>query len=42
MLRKTITLALMAGAFVLSACNTVAGAGEDLKSASKEVEKEIK
>jgi len=42
MLRKTITLALMAGAFVLSACNTVSGAGEDLQSASKEVEKEMK
>lgn len=42
MLRKTITLALMAGTFVLAACNTVAGAGDDLKSASKEVKEEIK
>lgn len=42
MLRKSIALALMAGSLVLAGCNTVSGAGEDLKSASKEVKEEIK
>jgi predicted small secreted protein len=42
MLRKSIALALVAGSLVLSACNTVAGAGEDLQSASQEVKEEIK
>jgi predicted small secreted protein len=42
MLRKTIALALVAGSLVLSACNTVEGAGEDLQSASQEVKEEIK
>lgn len=41
MLRKTIALALMAGTFVLTACNTVDGAGRDLSSASKDVKEEI-
>jgi predicted small secreted protein len=42
MLRKSIALALVAGSLVLSACNTVEGAGEDLQSASQEVKEEIK
>ena len=42
MLRKTIAMAFVAGTLMLSACNTVAGAGEDLQSASKEVKEEIK
>jgi predicted small secreted protein len=42
MLRKSIALALVAGSLVLSACNTVEGAGEDLQSASQEVKEGIK
>jgi predicted small secreted protein len=42
MVRKFITLALVAGTFAISACNTVSGAGEDLQSASQEVKEEIK
>lgn len=34
-------LALGAAALTATACNTVEGAGEDLQSASREVEKEI-
>lgn len=48
MLRKTttarkISLALMAGSLALaaSACNTVKGAGDDLKSASQSTEDAI-
>lgn len=41
MLRKSIALALMAGSLVLTACNTVDGAGKDLSSASQEVKEEI-
>lgn len=36
MIRKTIALALVAGSLVLTGCNTVAGAGRDLQSASQE------
>lgn len=36
-----IALALGAVTLTASACNTVEGAGEDLQSASREVEKEI-
>lgn len=32
MIRKTITLALMAGSLALTACNTVRGAGQDIES----------
>ena len=41
MLRKVL-IALTAGAIALSAtaCNTVRGAGDDLKSAANEVDKE--
>lgn len=42
MLRKYLTLAMFAGTLAISACNTVEGAGDDLKSASKEVKEEIK
>ncbi len=41
MLRKYIGLAVVAGALFVAACNTVSGAGEDLQSASNEVEEEI-
>ena len=41
MLRKTVTLAFVAGSLLLAACNTVSGAGEDLQSASQEVKEEI-
>lgn len=34
-------LALSAAAMATAACNTVDGAGDDLKSASREVKKEI-
>ena len=39
MVRKIFALALVAGSLVVSACNTVEGAGEDLKSAGQAVEK---
>ncbi|MBS0504523.1 MAG: entericidin EcnA/B family protein [Proteobacteria bacterium] len=35
-MRKTIALALAAGALLVAGCNTVSGAGKDLQSASKE------
>jgi predicted small secreted protein len=38
MVRKFITLALVAGSFVVAACNTVEGAGKDVKSAGSAVE----
>jgi predicted small secreted protein len=34
-------IALTAAALTVTACNTVDGAGDDLKSASREVKKEI-
>lgn len=37
-MRKTLTLALLAGTALLSACNTIAGAGRDVSSAGKAVE----
>nr|WP_143738155.1 entericidin A/B family lipoprotein [Erythrobacter donghaensis] len=42
-MNRKLLLALAVGAVTLtaSACNTVEGAGEDLQSASREVEKEI-
>lgn len=42
MMRKTfITIAAATMTLAAAACNTVEGAGEDLQSASNEVEKEI-
>ena len=32
MVRKFVTALVMAGSFAISACNTVEGAGEDIKS----------
>ena len=36
-MRKIVGLMVVAGALVLSACNTVAGAGEDVSSAGRAV-----
>ncbi len=43
MINRKLLLALAVGTVTLtaSACNTVEGAGEDLQSASRTVEKEI-
>ncbi|WP_136161689.1 entericidin EcnA/B family protein [Sphingomonas flavalba] len=41
MTRKIIAVALVAAAFAVSACNTVSGAGDDLKSASQETKDAI-
>ncbi|WP_293861278.1 entericidin EcnA/B family protein [Sphingomonas sp. SCN 67-18] len=41
MVRKYLAVALVAGTLLISACNTVAGAGDDLKSASKETKEVI-
>jgi predicted small secreted protein len=41
MVRKYLGLAVIAGALLVSACNTVSGAGEDLKSASQATEDAI-
>lgn len=41
MLRTSIALALVAGSLILSACNTVSGAGKDLQSASEETKEAI-
>lgn len=41
MVRKYLTIAFVAGTLVLSACNTVEGAGEDLQSASEAVNEEM-
>ena len=37
MVRKTITLTLVAGALLVSACNTISGAGKDVSSAGRAV-----
>jgi predicted small secreted protein len=37
MVRKVIALALVAGTLMVSACNTVEGAGKDVSSAGKAV-----
>ena len=37
MVRKSVALALIAGTLLLSACNTVSGAGKDVSSAGKAV-----
>jgi predicted small secreted protein len=39
MIRKLVTLALVAGSFIVAACNTVEGAGQDVQSAGEAVEK---
>lgn len=36
-MRKIFTLALVAGALMVSACNTVDGAGKDVQSAGEAV-----
>ena len=41
MLRTSIALAIVAGSLILSACNTVSGAGKDLQSASEETKEAI-
>lgn len=37
MVRKFVTLALIAGSFIVAACNTVEGAGKDVQSAGEAV-----
>lgn len=37
MVRKVLSVTLIAGTLLLSACNTVAGAGKDVSSAGKAV-----
>ncbi|MBL8759708.1 MAG: entericidin EcnA/B family protein [Phycisphaerae bacterium] len=39
--RAAIALALVAGSALLAACNTVSGAGQDLKDASEATKKAI-
>lgn len=41
MLRKYFSLAVVAGALLISACNTVKGAGEDIQSVGEEGEEVI-
>lgn len=41
-MKKMVLVLAMLGGLTLAACNTVSGAGEDLKSASDTVENEIK
>ena len=41
MVRKSIALALVAGSLLVAGCNTVKGAGDDLKSASQETKEAI-
>lgn len=38
-MRKIVTVTVLAGAVLLSACNTVAGAGKDVSSAGNAVTK---
>ena len=38
MVRKIVTLALMAGTLAIAACNTVEGLGKDVESAGEEGE----
>lgn len=42
MKRITLALALLASTGLLAACNTVEGAGKDIKSAGKAIEKSAK
>lgn len=39
MVRKIVAIALVAGSFLVAACNTVEGAGKDVQSAGEAVEK---
>lgn len=41
MLRKYLSLALVAGTLMIAACNTVQGAGEDIQSVGREGEEVI-
>ena len=41
MVRKLTTLAIIAGALAIAACNTVRGAGEDVQSVANCTENEI-
>ena len=41
-MRKVIGLALVAGALMISACNTIEGAGKDVSSAGDTVAKTAK
>ncbi len=42
MIRKYLGLALVAGTLLVAGCNTVAGAGKDVSSVGKTVEKTAK
>ena len=37
-MKKLLTIAMAAGAFMLAACNTVEGAGRDVQSAGRAIE----
>ncbi|GGE79278.1 entericidin A/B family lipoprotein [Sphingomonas prati] len=39
MVRKIVAIALVTGSLMVSACNTVEGAGKDVKSAGQAIEK---
>ena len=41
MIRKLVTLTVIAGSLAVAACNTVRGAGEDVKSAANCTENAI-
>ena len=41
MMRKMITMALIAGGLTMAACNTVRGAGKDVSSAANATENAI-
>lgn len=41
MFRKIVTMALIGGSLAIAACNTVRGAGEDVKSAANCTENAI-
>lgn len=42
MVRKIVTIALIAGGLTMAACNTVRGAGKDVTSAANATENAIK
>jgi len=42
MVRKIVTIALIAGGLTMAACNTVRGAGKDVSSAANATENAIK
>ncbi len=41
MVKKLLVIVAVSGGLVLSACNTVRGAGEDVQSVANEVDSEI-